>query len=251
MKRNWREALRIDAEIDTPEKKRRFNELHFTEASSRYDLATRAMSLGRDQSWKRHLVAALPGSGGAICVDLACGTGDVAFLLADKFPQGSITGIDLTAEMVILAENRNPFGNVSFACQDMTATSFADASVDIVTGSYALRNAPELALGLNEVHRILNPGGHAAFLDFSKSGGRRMQALQYWLLKCWCGLWGTLLHGNPTIHAYIADSLKQFPPRDDYHRMVRRCGFDVVSSRLFYFGMLELLVIRKPLQPTD
>lgn len=249
MKGNWREALRIGAEIDTPEKKRSFNKRHFTEASSRYDLATRAMSLGRDQSWKRHLVAALPESGAPYCVDLACGTGDVAFLLGDRFPRGSVTGIDLTAEMVTLAQRRNLFGNVSFACQDMTATGFADESVDIVTGSYALRNAPELAQGLNEVHRILKPGGHAAFLDFSKKGGRRMQGLQYWLLKCWCGLWGVLLHGTPSIHAYIADSLKQFPPRDDYHRMVRECGFDVVSSRLFYFGMLELLVIRKPLQP--
>ena len=72
-----------------------------------------------------------------------------------------------------------------------------------------------------------------------------MQTVQIWLLKCWCGLWGTLLHGNPTIHAYIADSLEQFPSRDNYHHLVRRTGFDIVSSRLFYFGILELLVIRK------
>jgi ubiquinone/menaquinone biosynthesis methyltransferase len=242
---NWQDVLKIGKQIDSPDKKRRFNERHFSQAASRYDIATRAMSLGRDQSWKKELVAALPEIAEPLCVDLASGTGDVAFLLGARFARGRITGIDLTAEMVILAGQRNRFGNVSFACRDMAETGFADASVDIVTGSYALRNAPDLARGLQEVYRILKPGGHAAFLDFSKSGRPVMQGMQYWLLKCWCGLWGTLLHGNPTIHAYIADSLEQFPPRADYHRLVQRTGFDLVSSRLFYFGMLELLVIRK------
>jgi demethylmenaquinone methyltransferase/2-methoxy-6-polyprenyl-1,4-benzoquinol methylase len=238
-------ALKISKLIDSPDKKRHFNEQHFTEAASRYDIATRAMSLGRDQSWKKQLVAALPGISAPICVDLACGTGDVAFLLGERFPQARITGIDLTADMVTLADRRNCLGNVGFACRDMAETDFADASVDIVTGSYALRNAPDLTLALQEVSRILKPGGHAAFLDFSKSSLPVMQTVQYWLLKCWCGLWGTLLHGNPTIHAYIADSLEQFPPREEYHQLVQQAGFTIISSRLFYFGMLELLVIQK------
>jgi demethylmenaquinone methyltransferase/2-methoxy-6-polyprenyl-1,4-benzoquinol methylase len=243
----WQNALKINTQIDDPDKKRRFNEQHFTEAASRYDIATRAMSLGRDQNWKKLLVIALPESRAPICVDLACGTGDIAFLLGERFPQGQITGIDLTADMVTLADQRNRFDNVCFACRDMSETGFADATVDIVTGSYALRNAPDLTLALQEVNRILKPGGHAAFLDFSKSSLPVVKTAQYWLLKCWCGLWGTLLHGNPTIHAYIADSLEQFPPREEYHQLIQRTGFAMVSCRLFYFGMLEFLVIQKKL----
>jgi len=246
MKRDWRDVLKIGKQIDSPDKKRHFNQRHFTEAASRYDIATRAMSLGGDQSWKKELIAALPEIAAPVCVDLASGTGDVAFLLGARFPRGRITGIDLTADMVTLSDRRNRLENVSFSCRDMAETGFADAGADIVTGSYALRNAPDLAKGLLEVNRIMKPGGHAAFLDFSKSSRPGKQAVQYWLLKCWCGLWGTLLHGNPTIHAYIADSLRQFPPRDEYHQLLRRTGFDLVSSRLFYFGMLELVVIRKP-----
>jgi demethylmenaquinone methyltransferase/2-methoxy-6-polyprenyl-1,4-benzoquinol methylase len=242
---NWLDALKINTHINSPDKKRIFNEQHFTEAASRYDIATRAMSLGRDQSWKKQLVAALPEISQPLCVDLASGTGDIAFLLGKRFPQGRITGIDLTADMVTLADQRNHLENVCFACQDMAETGFADASIDIVTGSYALRNAPDLAKGLREVNRILKPGGQAAFLDFSKSSRPEMQAVQYWLLKCWCGLWGSLLHGNPTIHAYIADSLEQFPSREEYHQLVQRSGFTIVSCRSFYFGMLELLVLQK------
>lgn len=244
--RHWRDALRIGRQIDTPDKKRDFNRRHFSAAAGRYDLATRAMSLGRDQAWKKSLVAALPAADAPVCVDLATGTGDVAFLLGDRYPRARVTGIDLTAGMVTRAERRNRSTNVRFACRDMAQTRFEDAGVDIVTGSYALRNAPDLETVLQEVHRILKPGGHAAFLDFSKSDRPGRQAGQYWLLKCWCGLWGGLLHANPTIHAYIADSLRQFPARGDYYRMIRGSGFELVSSRLFYGGMLELVVIRKP-----
>jgi ubiquinone/menaquinone biosynthesis methyltransferase len=242
---NWQDALKIGEQIDSPDKKRHFNKQHFTEAASHYDFATRAMSLGRDQSWKRQMIAALPEMAAPLCVDLASGTGDIAFMLGARYPDGQVTGIDLTADMVVLADQRNRLENVCFACRDMAETGFADACIDIVTGSYALRNAPALGRGLQEVCRIMKPGGYAAFLDFSKSNRRLMQVVQYWLLKFWCGLWGTLLHGNPTIHAYIADSLEQFPPREEYHQMIQRTGFDIVYLRLFYFGMLELVVIRK------
>lgn len=247
--KNWRDVFSIGRQIESPDKKRDFNERHFTEAANRYDIATRAMSLGRDQAWKKYLVASLPEMSKPVCVDLASGTGDIAFMLAKRFPDGRITGIDLTEEMVILAGKRNSFANVSFICQDMSETGFEDKSVDIVTGSYALRNAPDLAKGLYEVSRIMKPGGYAAFLDFSKTGHPKLQVGQYWLLKFWCGLWGILLHANPTIHAYIADSLKQFPARDNYYQIVRQAGFSLVSSRLFYGGMMELLVVSKNVNP--
>ncbi len=71
--KSLRDVLGIDKQIDSPDKKRDFNERHFTEAASCYDIATRAMSLGRDQAWKKFLVAALPELPEPICVDLASG----------------------------------------------------------------------------------------------------------------------------------------------------------------------------------
>ena len=89
MSGKWRGLLQIERQIDTPEKKREFNERHFTVAATRYDLATRGMSLLRDQSWKHELVQALPPMAAPFCVDLASGTGDIAFLVAARFPRGS------------------------------------------------------------------------------------------------------------------------------------------------------------------
>ncbi len=238
--------LKIRDHLHAPEAKRDYNEQHFSEAASRYDFATRAMSLGRDGAWKRALVAALPDHPAPVCVDLATGTGDIAFLLAARYPEGEIVGIDLTEPMLAVARRRSRFPGVRFLQGDMTATPAPASSVDIVTGSYAVRNAPDLRQAFEEIHRILKPGGVAALLDFSKPSSPRVQRFQYALLRNWCGLWGLLLHGNPEIHAYIAASLAAYPDRSALRTLIEDCGLRVVTSRPFYFGVLELLVLTKP-----
>ncbi len=238
-------SLKIKDHIGEPEKKKYYNEQHFTAAASRYDFATRAMSLGRDRAWKRALIAALPYHPAPRCLDLACGTGDIALLLAERYPQGEILGLDLAEPMLQIARRRDPEKRVSFARGDMGATGLAGASIDLVTASYAIRNAPELAVALAEIRRVLKPGGVAAFLDFAKPTAHRVQRVQYWLLKNWCGLWGLLLHGNPEIHAYIAASLQTFPDRAALRRQLTEGGFKLEQARRFYGGLLELLVVRK------
>lgn len=238
-------TLKIKDYIHTPERKREYNEQHFGEAARHYDFATRAMSLGRDAAWKRQLVAALPRFPAPTCVDLACGTGDISFLLAKKYPAGKVVGIDLTEPMLQLARQRGASTNIEFLRQDMAATSFADASVDIVTGGYAVRNAAELHQAFDEIHRILRPGGFVALLDFSKPPSPWFQRIQYLVLKYWCGLWGFLLHGNAEVHAYISASLKTFPDRLQLRQLLAESGFVVSHSRQFYFGTLELLILQK------
>jgi len=196
-------------------------------------------------TWKRALVEALPDIPRPLCVDLACGTGDLAFLLAEKYPRGEIVGMDLTDPMLALARGRNRFRNVRFTRQDMNSLGFASESVDVVTGGYALRNAPSLGLALDETCRILKPDGVAAFLDFAKPANRFLQVPEYWLLKSWCGFWGFVLHGNPEIHAYIASSLKVFPDRMQLRGLFVHKGFELRLSRAFFLGIMELDVLRK------
>jgi len=239
-------ALKIRDYVHTPERKREYNEQHFSEAARHYDFATRVMSLGRDLTWKRQLVAALPRFPAPVCVDLACGTGDVTLLLADKYPAGRVVGIDLTEPMLAVARQRTRAANVEFLKQDMAATGLPDEFADIVTGSYAVRNAPELRQAFAEIHRILRPGGFVALLDFSKSPKPWMQKLQLLVLKYWCGLWGLILHRNPEVHSYIAASLKSFPDRTQLSNLLQECGFAISHSKRFYLGTLELLVLQKP-----
>lgn len=238
--------------LRTPAAKREYNELLFAEVARRYDLVTRALSLGRDQAWKRALLDSLPDgdaapAGGApVCVDLACGTGDVAFALAQRYPQGTVCGVDLTPEMLEIARARNRFPNVSLQLGDMHQLPFDSASVDIVTGSYALRNAPSLGVALAEVQRVLRPGGTAAFLDFSKSPHWLWQRLTYWVLYVWGAFWGLVLHGQPAVYAYIATSLWQFPDRVSLRKELANAGLTEIFSRRFYLGTLEMITVVRP-----
>src|SRR5512134_649519 len=238
-------ALKARDHVRAPGRKRLFNERHFGEAASRYDFATKAMSLGRDAAWKRALVAALPERPAPACVDLACGTGDVAFLLAERYPGGTVTGVDIAAPMLERARARNRFPNVRFGSGDMGALPFPDGSVDIVTGSYALRNAAELRVALSEVRRVLASDGVMAVLDFSRPESPLLQKVQYLLLRGWCGLWGLLLHGTSEVHGYVAESLEVFPDRRRFARILREEGFEVAFSRRFLLGITEILLLRR------
>lgn len=165
-------------QISDPKSKREFNTALFTRVAKEYDLATRVMSLGGDAIWKAELVQALPPMQSPICVDLATGTGDIAFQLIDRYPDAEVVGIDLTPSMIAVAQKRSSDRRISFQVADMCETGLADECADIVTGSYALRNAPTLHGALKEVWRILKPNGWAAFLDFSKSPNSAFQSLQ-------------------------------------------------------------------------
>jgi demethylmenaquinone methyltransferase/2-methoxy-6-polyprenyl-1,4-benzoquinol methylase len=232
----------IRADIQTPDKKRDHNAGLFTRVAREYDGATRAMSLGRDQSWKRWLVEALPPLPSPRCVDLACGTGDVTAALARRYPRGEIIGLDLTPAMIEVASERCPQPNARFVVRDMCRTGIEDGWADVVTGSYALRNAPVLDDALDEIRRMLKPRGHAAFLDFAKPPARWRQSLQIPLLKFWGGFWGIVLHGVPE-HAYIAESLRQFPDRIALRKRFARHGFQLKHSRDCFGGMLEILIL--------
>ena len=241
---NGRFLLKAREWLDVPERKRVYNERHFAEAASRYDLATRMMSLGRDAAWKRALVATLPDVPSPVCVDLACGTGDVAFLLSERYPGGVVTGLDLSTPMLSIARERNRFANVRFERGDLCELPFPDGSADVVTGSYALRNAPDLRTAVAEVRRVLSPRGVAAFLDFSNPDRSSLRYPQYLLLRSWCGLWGFLLHGTPEIHGYVAESLRAFPDRNRLREIFRENRFEVLTERRFFLGITGLVLLR-------
>ncbi|GAB4231878.1 MAG: bifunctional demethylmenaquinone methyltransferase/2-methoxy-6-polyprenyl-1,4-benzoquinol methylase UbiE [Deltaproteobacteria bacterium] len=231
--------------LGDPGRKRVYNERHFAEAAPRYDTATRMMSLGRDAAWKRALVASLPDFPSPVCVDLACGTGDVAFLLAQRYPGARITGVDLSAPMLAVARERNRFANVRFERGDLCALPFPDGSADVVTGGYALRNAPVLRDAVAEVRRVLSPGGAAAFLDFSNPERVLPRRLQSLLLRGWCGLWGLLLHGTPEVHGYVAESLRGFPSRERLAGIFSEAGLERSGGRGFFGGIVRMTVLRK------
>ncbi|OGV44813.1 MAG: hypothetical protein A2X46_16920 [Lentisphaerae bacterium GWF2_57_35] len=238
-------ALKPRDYLATPEKKRFLNIALFSELSSRYGFITRILSFDRDRAWKRRLIDELPPQASPRCVDVACGTGDLTILLAQKYPNGRIIGLDLTEPMLSIARTRCRFPNVRFLSADMGRTLLDETSVDILTGGYALRNAGDLRQAIREIHRILVPGGMASFLDFSKPPQRFFQGLENLLLRIWGGFWGCVVHRNPDLYTYIADSLQQFPDRRNLKALFEAHGFQVVRSRLHFAGVIEAMTVVK------
>ncbi|MEJ2663114.1 MAG: class I SAM-dependent methyltransferase [Spirochaetia bacterium] len=239
-------VLRLkDFDLKNAAEKRTCNEIIFRRVASKYNSITRILSFYRDTAWKRRLAGRLPAVQGAVCLDLACGTGDISFLLARKYSEGRIMAVDMSAEMLSRAAALNKYENIRFKQADMCRTGFAPGTFDVVTGGYALRNAPDLGAVLKHVYMLLKPGGSALFLDFAKSGYRSIRLLQLFLLRIWGGFWGLVLHGNPDLYAYIAESLALFPDISGLSRMLTVYGFKKVKIKLLFWGMMSLVVCRK------
>lgn len=229
--------------LSDPASKRELNKTLFEVVAPGYDRITRRLSFNRDHRWKDSLIALLPRKRHPVCVDLACGTGDLMKRLAARYPDASILGIDITPAMIAQAGTVRASARCRFKVGDMAATGLPAASVDIVTGGYALRNAGNLDEALAEIARILKPDGVAAFLDFSKPSFRPVQWLTAGLLRSWGGFWGWRVHRNPDVYGYIADSLNHYPDRRALTARLRAAGLHTQKRRLFFGGIIEARLV--------
>ncbi len=232
--------------LTTPERKREFNRKLFSAIAAEYADMSRVLSLGRDPSWKRRMIGDLPGMTAPNCLDTACGNGDLSELLLARYPDASLTALDLSAPMLKLARRRLAGRRrVRFLEGDMTDTGLPDCEFDIITVGYGLRNAPDLDTALDEISRLLRPGGVLAALDFSRPDRPGLAAMEQKLLRMWCGTWGLMRSGNADTYGYIADSLARFPCRSRLHGMLEERRLAVSRSRRYFLGIVESLTARK------
>lgn len=225
----------------TEESRRALTRHIFDTLAPRYELICQGYSFGRDGAWKRGLIRGLPDHPRPVCVDLACGTGALSRALAARYPRGRVIGLDASEAMLVEGRKLSAGLSIEFVQGDMQHTGWADASVDVVTGGYALRNAPEVEATIREIARILKPGGSAAFLDFCHSDWKPYARLIDGLLRVWGGVWGWALYRKPAIFTYVAESLLRYPRRTELRRMLARAGLRVVHSRRHMFGALETI----------
>lgn len=245
MKKNNRTLKLKYLNFNNAEEKKEFNRELFSVVAPKYDSITWILSFGQDKIWKKRLIKSLGQKENPKCLDLACGTGDVTRLLAQRFPGGLVTGLDLNDNMLSLAHSLSEDYSISYTAGDMCNLEFENNSLDIVTGSYALRNAPDIKKALAEISRVLKKGGRCAFLDFSKPENVFLRTFQYGLLKLWGSIWGFVFHGNPDIYGYIADSLKAFPGKNELKVYLEQAGFDTIKIKSYFFGFISLITFEK------
>ncbi len=228
-----------------PESRRRFNIELFNSLAPAYDRQNRLISFGGDARWKDRLVSMLPAAPNLDAVDLACGTGDVTLRLAARYPDGAITGVDLSAAMLDLARRRDPTGRIRWRCADMCRTGLPDRCADVVTGAWALRLGDSVAAGLAEAARLLRAGGVAAFLDFAQPDSAVARAILQVLLRIWGGAASLLVCGHVRAHPWIAETLRHVPPRSRMARLLENAGFHDLRRCSAFFGVVDLWRVRR------
>lgn len=218
----------------------------FGRIARRYDVANRLLSGGMDLWWRRRLVAAVRRTAPGAVLDLATGSGDVAFALARALPPSTaITGMDFCQPMLDEAEAKkgaagpNRFANVIFRQGDGLALPLPDACFDAVTISFGLRNLADRTRGLREMRRILRPGGRLLVLEFSQPSPWFRPFYFFYLRKILPFVAGVVT-GDRAAYVYLNETIEQFPDRAALAEEIRAAGFSNVSARGMTFGIVAL-----------
>lgn len=225
----------------------RVNDL-FAAIAPRYDLINDLQSFGLHRWWKRRLIQFAAVQPGESALDLCCGTGDVAFALAEAGAR--VTGMDFSAPMLAVAEARKvKVGEAAgpvFLQGDALRTPFPDAHFDVVTISYGLRNLASVDEGLREMWRVLKPGGRLLVLDFGKPDNAAWRGAYFAYLRFAVPVFGRLFCKNAAAYAYILESLQHYPAQRGVDEKLRALG--AANARIVNFlgGVMSINVAEKP-----
>ena len=253
--------MTLRSEIATPAGKRRYVRRLFATIADRYDFITGFLSYGQDRRWKRRLIAIAGLRPSDRLLDLACGTGDIAF--AAEPAVAFAVGLDLTHRMLQLARNRahgvgpatngGPDGadgarrfSRRLVQADMLALPFRAAQFDIVTTGYGLRNVPDLHEAIREIERVLAPGGQFLSLDFNRPSNALVRATYLGYLTIAGSLLGLALHGDGDTYRYIPESIRNYPGARGVARLLEQHGLTDVRFVPVLLGLMAIHIARKP-----
>ncbi|MEB3275932.1 MAG: bifunctional demethylmenaquinone methyltransferase/2-methoxy-6-polyprenyl-1,4-benzoquinol methylase UbiE [Cyanobacteriota bacterium] len=214
----------------------------FEAIAPRYDQLNDLLSLGLHRLWKRQALAWVAAQPGQRCLDLCCGTGDLALLLAARVrPGGLVLGLDAAAAPLAVAARRaslEPWLALQWQQGDALATGLADGWADGAVMAYGLRNLADPAAGLVELRRLLRAGGRAAVLDFNRQQG--VAAFQRLYLRR-VVVPVARRAGLEQQYAYLEASLERFPTGPEQERLARQAGFSRAAHRPLAGGLMGLL----------
>ncbi len=219
----------------------------FDRIAPQYDQMNRDMSLGLHQVWKQMAVRWSGATEGMTCLDVCCGSGDLALLLARQVGEtGQVTGADFAVEQLAIASQRSPHlqNRLRWIEADALALPFDNDSFDAVTMAYGLRNLTDIPQGLAELYRVLKPNAKAAILDFHTPTNPLVNQFQQWYLD-------TIVvptaerFGMSEEYAYIGPSVDRFPKGPKQVALAKAAGFIGAVHYPVAAGMMGVLVASK------
>ena len=219
----------------------------FSSVARRYDLMNDLMSGGVHRLWKNAFVDWFEPRPGRTYLDVAGGTGDIAFRLAERSRarggQAAIAVCDINADMLregIRRAGAKSMDGIEWVCGDAEKLPFADASVDGYTIAFGIRNVTHIDRALGEARRVLKPGGRFLCLEFSRVEAPGLDALyDAYSLRVLPGL-GRIVAGDAEAYRYLAESIRRFPPQNAFARMIAQAGLGQVKVRNLTGGIAAM-----------
>jgi demethylmenaquinone methyltransferase/2-methoxy-6-polyprenyl-1,4-benzoquinol methylase len=227
----------------------------FSRIAQRYDLTNTIISAGLDQYWRQRLAQRVGGHAAQTVLDVACGTGSVMVQVARYCPATTcLIGVDFTPAMLQVGQKRLATtahsSRLHLCAGDAQCLPHLDASVDVVTMMFGVRNFDDPAAGLAECYRVLRPGGYLCLVEFTWPHGRALQSIYSGYLRYLLPLIAWPLCGERAAYRYLRDSVLAFRPQSDLTALLQRLGFVAVAAEALSGGITTLYEARKPVVVT-
>ncbi len=216
----------------------------FTNVASKYDVMNDVMSVGVHRLWKDAMMDWLAPRPGQRLLDVAGGTGDIAFRFLRRAEGTSATVCDMTESMLIegqrRAEAEQLADRLSWVVGDAMALPFGDAEFDTYTISFGIRNVTRPENALAEAFRVLKPGGRLMVLEFSQLPNAGLQKLYDAYSFNVIPRMGQVIAGDRDSYQYLVESIRKFPDQETFAAMIRGAGFEQVRYRNLSMGIAAL-----------
>ena len=229
------------------EEKSVYVEQMFNKIAQKYDLFNDIITFGMHRQWKRFVARKTDLHDEQSCLDLCCGTGDIAREVLRQYPSSKVTGLDFSEEMLNIAESKNTSEvNVQFMQGDAMNINYQDEAFDAVTIGYGMRNVQDISQFLREILRVLKPEGVLVSLDVGKVSIPILAELNHFYFFHIVPLVGKLLIPGEEIFIYLPESSLEYPNQDSLKNLMIKTGFQNVEFQNFVFGGSTVHLAYKP-----
>lgn len=224
----------------------------FDSIAPAYDFMNTAMTFGLHRYWRNCAIKMLKSLPHDAILDVATGTGDVAFCLYDKFRSKSIVGIDLSNGMLNIARKKLASMSheaqkaICFKQENCLDLSFSDKQFDLITVAYGVRNFERLAQGYAEMYRVLKPGGTLCVIELSVPKNPLIKWAYNLYSRHLIPAIGRMVSGDSRAYSYLPESIAACPQREDMTALMSQAGFTDCRYRSLTFGTLTIYLATRP-----